>query len=250
MPRPFAQHYDTIYADKDYAADVAIVLKATGLPKGRGSRLLELGAGTGSHSRLLAREVDELVSVEIDSDFAEIAEGKLSGLDLRNVVIENRPLAEIPHQRFDAACALFHVLNYVTPAEMDGLVRDLALRLKPGGVFVADLWNADAVRNDPPKHEVRHKRVGDVVVNQRIDPKVDDLGNRVTLSYEIEISGGGVAVKLDEILKLAMWSQPELTRRFAAGGFGNVRYYDYARFPAAARPDSWRVWMTAERISH
>jgi SAM-dependent methyltransferase len=250
MPRPFVEHYDTIYADKDYTADVAVVLKATGLSKGKGARLLELGAGTGNHSRLLAREVDALVSVEIDGDFAEVAEKKLAALDLRNITFEKRPLAEVPQQGFDAACALFHVLNYVPPAEMDDLARDLARRLKPGGVFVADIWNAEAVRNDPPKHEVRRKQVGEITVNQRIDPKVDDLQNQVTLHYEIEISGGGRAVKLDEVLRLEMWSQPELSRRFAEAGFRNVKFHDYARYPAAARPDSWRLWMTAERTSH
>jgi len=250
MPRPFAEHYDTIYADKDYATDVAVVLKATGLSKGTGARLLELGAGTGNHSRLLAREVDALVSVEIDADFAEVAEKKLAALDLRNIAFETRPLAEIPHQGFDGACALFHVLNYIPAAEMDDLARDLARRLKPGGIFVADIWNAEAVRNDPPKHEVRRKQVGEITVNQRIDPKVDALQNQVTLRYEIEISGEGRAVKLDEILKLEMWSQPELTRRFAEAGFRNIKYHDYARYPAAARHDSWRLWMTAERISH
>jgi len=250
MPRPFAQHYDTIYADKNYAADVAAVLKLANLQNRKRARLLELGAGTGNHSQLLALAVDELVSVEIDEDFAEIAEAKFVALGLRNVVLEKRPLTELPVQQFDAACALFHVLNYVVPAEMGGLARDLACRLKPGSVFVADIWNAEAVRRDPPRRETRHKRVGDVTVDQRIDPKVDVLRNQVTLTYEIEISSNGAAVKLDETLRLEIWSQQELTRRFVEAGFYNVRYYDYAQFPAAARLDSWRLWMTAERNSY
>jgi len=250
MPRPFAQHYDTIYADKNYATDVAVVLELIGAVGGRKPRLLELGAGTGNHSRLLAPEVGALVSVEIDQDFAEIAAAKLARLDLANVSLEKRPLAELPLEPFDAACALFHVLNYIAPEDLGALARDLAVRLKPGAVFVADLWNAEAVRRAPPKYEARKKQVGDVTVDQRIDPEVNDLQTQVTLSYAIEISGSGLSpVKIDEVLRLQLWSQADLSRTFAEVGFCNVRYYDYARFPAAAGPDSWRLWMTAERMS-
>ena len=83
----------------------------------------------GDLPRTPAANSDLRWSNEIDRDFAEVAAAKFSSLALPNVRLETRPLAETSVQQFDAACALFHVLNYVSLESMDELARNLALRL-------------------------------------------------------------------------------------------------------------------------
>src|SRR5262249_54272525 len=91
MPRPFARHYDAIYADKDYGRDLAALealLEGRAL---RNGRLLELGAGTGNHTLRLAPRVGELASVEIDRDFAEVLSTKVAAAGARNVRVYSCP---------------------------------------------------------------------------------------------------------------------------------------------------------------
>lgn len=132
MPRPFAKHYDLVYADKDYDKDIADFAQLVGADRLRNMRVLEVGAGTGNQSLRLAGMVRELVAVEIDPDFFELLAGKVSSSDMLGIRLERRPIGDLPLEPFDAAAAFFHVLNYVGPADMPALDQFTALVGRPG----------------------------------------------------------------------------------------------------------------------
>lgn len=229
MARPFVEHYDALYADKDYDADIAAFESLAGALAGR--KVLEIGAGTGNHSRRLAARAGRLVSVETDPDFGEV-------LRRKSIACFVGPLAELPESQFDAAAAFFHVLNYVDGGSMAGFLAALAARLKPGAPFVTDLWNAAAVASDPPRAERREKPGG---VVQEIRPAVD--GRRVTLDYRIRAGGQAFT----ERLALHLWFQEELKMLLENAGFTDIAWWDYRRFPAPADERSWRLWLRATR---
>jgi SAM-dependent methyltransferase len=243
--RPFAEHYDLVYADKDYDKDIADFSRLVGnLPM---ERVLEIGAGTGNQSLRLARLVGELVAVEIDPDFSEMLAAKLAGAGVENVHLEKRPLAELPPAHFDAAAAFFHVLNYIDPAAMPEFATALAGRLKVGAAFVADLWNGAAALNDPPRSELRKKNRGDTVVLQGIVPALHAESRRLALDYDVKIDDGGSAIQFHERITLYLWLQEELANLLRGAGFCNITFYDYARFPMQATNESWRIWLHATR---
>jgi SAM-dependent methyltransferase len=247
MPRPFAKHYDLIYCDKDYKADAHIVARFWDRPGMDRIRMLEIGAGTGNHTMLLAPRVGEMVSVEIDADLASVARRKLAESRLANVRLVQEPLAALPPEPFDHACALFHVLNYIAPEEMPEFLRALAARMKPRSRFIADLWNGEAALGDPPRPECRTKASGTTQIRQDIRPELHSAERRVTLNYEIEISGPDLSERFEERLALHLWTLPDLEERFRRAGFGHIEFYDYVRFPAPASKNSWKVWMMAEK---
>jgi SAM-dependent methyltransferase len=247
MPRPFAEHYDLIYCDKDYKTEASIVLRFWERPGLDRIRMLELGTGTGNHTMLLAPQVGEMVSVEIDPDFAAVARDRLAASGLANVRLVQQPLAALSLEPFDLGCALFHVLNYISPGDMPEFVHDLAARMKPRGRFIADLWNGEAALADPPRHERRNKNSGATQIRQDIHPALHPDERRVTLNYEIEISGPDISACFQESLQLHLWALSDLEDRFKRAGFGHIQFYDYARFPGRASKESWRVWMMAEK---
>jgi SAM-dependent methyltransferase len=247
MIRPFARHYDTIYADKDYDSDIA-VLAALCESKGlAGSRVLEIGAGTGSHSVRVAPLVKELVSLEIDPDFAELARRKIAASDNSNVRLAAEPIERFADSRFDGAAAFFHVLNYIAPANRLAFIDALAARLLPGAWFITDIWNGDAVLRDPPRCEIRNKTQGATTVRQAITPTLDVTSGQVTLGYEIDIRHGASIERFSEDLKLYIWPSSELIGALRKAGFAKVEFWDYRQFPRHAKPDSWRMWMRAIR---
>jgi SAM-dependent methyltransferase len=227
MARPFVEHYDELYADKDYDADIAAFESLAGPLAGR--TVLEIGAGTGNHSRRLAARAAALVSVETDPDFGEI-------LQRKGIPCFLGSLQGLPQKRFDAGAAFFDVLNYIE--QMPAFLAALAERLKPGAPFVADLWNPAAVASDPPRAERREKAGG---VVQEILPTV--LGRRVTLEYRIRAGGQAFT----ERLALHLWYQEELKMLLEQAGFADIAYWDYRRFPAPADERSWKLWLRATR---
>lgn len=229
MPRPFVEHYDALYADKDYHADIDAFEALAGALRGR--KLLEIGAGTGNHSQRLAAKAGRLVSVEIDPDFGEI-------LRRKSIPCFVGPLSQLPESGFQAAAAFFHVLNYMGAEELPPFLAALAQRMTPGAPFVTDLWNADAVRLDPPRAERREKAGGLV---QEIRPEVD--GERVTLHYRITAGGKS----FQERLELRLWSAGELSEMLAQAGFRDVTFRDYGDVRASATEKSWKMWLRAEK---
>lgn len=247
MVRPFVEHYDLVYADKDYDKDIADFSRMMGNAYMRDLRVVEIGAGTGNQSLRLARLVRELVAVEIDPDFSEMLVAKLARAGTTNVQPETRPLAALPATHFDAAAAFFHVLNYVDPGAMPGFLTALAERLNAGAPFVADLWNGAAALSDPPRHELREKRRGDTLVLQRIVPTLDSESRRLTLDYDVEIKDDTSAGHFQETIVLYLWLRDELVNLLQHAGFRNIVFYDYVRFPMRATNESWRIWLHATR---
>lgn len=247
MPRPFAQYYDAIYGDKDYDNDIVAFETIARLALPAEKRVLEIGAGTGNHSTRLARKVGRLVSIEIDADFAEVLKTKLAGGSAQNLSFFNCPVEKLLESGFDAAAAFFHVLNYIGPDHLESFFAGLAQRLKPGAPFVADVWNGSAALLDPPREELRRKNSGTMSIVQRIRPSFNVARRRVTLDYEIDIDTGQHQEKLAERIDLYLWFREELESILQCAGFSNVAFWDYRRFPAAAQPDSWRLWLRALR---
>jgi SAM-dependent methyltransferase len=243
MPRPFARHYDAIYADKDYDRDIAAFETLLDGRALRNGRLLELGAGTGNHTLRLAPRVGDLASVEIDADFHQVLAGKVAAAGAKNVRTYACPVQELPAGEFDAAVAFFHVLNYIGPQELPGFLEGVARRLKPGAPFIADAWNGAAAQADPPRAERREKTAGGVRIVQDIRPDFRPGERELGLGFEVEVG----AERIRERLMLYLWFREELQSMLEQAGFSDVQFWDYRAFPAPATPRSWILWLRAVR---
>jgi SAM-dependent methyltransferase len=246
MPRPFASHYDQLYADKDYGQDVETVLRLIAPRAMADLDVLEIGAGTGNHTRELLKLAKSVCSVEIDADFADVFEEKFRDVAPGCLHFERRPVAEIERRDFNVSVALFHVLNYLDPTGLEAFCSAIATRLQPGGCFVADTWNGAAALLDPPRSEVRRKTLDGKQIVQRVDPAFRTADRSLTLDYTIEISDEHERTVFSEQLQLYLWTAEELEGALRRAGFSNVRFWDYRRFPEPARADSWRLWLKAE----
>jgi SAM-dependent methyltransferase len=246
MVRPFARHYDSIYSDKDYQSDIA-VLTTMCADDLAARQIVEIGAGTGNHTVRLARLVRKLVSIEIDPDFAEMAQLKIRDAASTNVVFQAVPLENLPTFDFDGAAAFFNVLNYITPERRQSFIEALAARLKSGSWFVTDLWNGELVLRDPPRPETREKKDRTTSVRQEITPVLDAQAGTVRLSYNIAVAQKGSIERFTEELTMHVWRLRELEYMLKEAGFTDIEFRDRRRFPAAANDGSWHVWMRATR---
>lgn len=107
---------------------------------GDGSRVLEIGCGTGQLTVPLAEQGCEILAVELGANLAAVARRKLSRFDCARVVVANFEEWSLPDVGFDlvVAATSFHWLDPATRVEK------CARTLRPGGIFaiVETHWGA------------------------------------------------------------------------------------------------------------
>lgn len=154
----YADQYDLLYADKDYEAECDLiedVFRKYG--NGEIITILDLGCGTGNHAIPLARRGYEVTGVDISEDMLTHARAKSNG------ACNNRPcffqgdvrFVDL-HKQFDAALMMFAVLGYQTTNEdVLAALSTVSHHLKPGGLFICDVWYGPAVLMQRPTEKVK-----------------------------------------------------------------------------------------------
>jgi SAM-dependent methyltransferase len=119
----------------------------------RGSRVLDVPCGTGRHALRLARKGADVVGIDVTAEYLEAARAAARGR--RNVRFERADMRRLRYDgEFDAAMNLWTSFGYFAdPADDLETLRGVARALKPGGLFLIDMIDFDAVRR---KGDVRH----------------------------------------------------------------------------------------------
>lgn len=233
--------YDLIYGDKDSDGEARWIgdqlrrhrVPATG-------RLLELGAGTGRHARLLADSgytvtaVDpsvEMLSHSIPHPRVTYSEGNGQNLRLES--------------SFDAVLALFHVVSYQTTLEAaHSFFSTAAAHLDSGGIFAFDVWYSPAVIFQQPEARVLIKENELIRVTRKASPIEDIAQSRVDVhySYSVEEIGTNVSRHFDELHSMRHFTIAELELLGSGLGFSLI---DSREFMSDRQPsrDTWGVWF-------
>lgn len=189
---PYAQFYDLLYQDKDYAAEAEFVGDLLARHAPGAQRLLELGSGTGRHAIELASNGFSLLGVERSAEMLECAQERAAqaSSDIRdNIEFIQGDIRDIQlDQTFDAVIALFHVVSYQTSAEdLRATFATAQAHLKPGGIFLFDCWYGPTVLSEGT--EVRVKRIEDdtIAVTRIAEPELKPAESCVDVHYTIFI---------------------------------------------------------------
>jgi perosamine synthetase len=243
----YAEAYDALYADKDYARE-ALFLQSCFERFGMGAvrRVLDLGCGTGRHAGELSRLGYGVVGVDRSSAMLHIARRRAP--DLR--FVEGDLCSVALDETFDAVVVLFAALGYQTTADAILAALGTARRhLRAEGLLVADVWlgGSDA-RGDAPTRRVA--RQGDIEWIRTGRFQRDPLEQRVEVSYELRRrSNAGESVSR-EMHSMHYFSPFELDFALRASGFQLLclcRDGDLDHAPAAADRVAYFVARAATR---
>jgi SAM-dependent methyltransferase len=195
----YAQSYDVVYQDKDYAAECQVLEHVFEHDASRGVRqVLDLGCGTGNHAIRLAEVGFDVTGV--DRSAAMLAEadrkGRDAGVAVRWVGGDIRRL-EL-HRTFDASVMMFAVLGYQIADDDVRATLDSARRhLAPGGVLAFDVWHGPAVVAEGPSERRRTFERGNTRL-ERVSRGTLDLERstcRIDITVrELDTSGSGSEV--------------------------------------------------------
>jgi SAM-dependent methyltransferase len=214
-----SRYYDLLYREKDYAAEVAYIDRLL-KRHGAGADLLEFGSGTGRHGRLLGELGYSVTGVERSAGMVALAEQtgafRCQVGDICSVKLG---------RSFDAVLSLFHVISYQTGnREVQAVFARAAEHLKPGGLFIFDVWYSPAVHAQRP--EVRVKRLsGEGVEITRIAEPVSRVNeNVVDVHYTIFARAlpSSEYESFSELHPMRHFSIPEIDLLAASAGFSRL----------------------------
>jgi len=187
----YAQYYDLLYRDKDYAAEAAYVdsLIRHQLPHAR--TLLNMGCGTGRHDQEFARSGYQVTGIDLSAEMIAIANQRAannSSLTFLQADIRNAALGKT----FDVVVSLFHVMSYqVNNHDLAAAISTAANHLQPGGLFIFDCWYGPGVLTDPPVTRIKQMANQHINVTRTAQPFLNDYENWVDVHYNIAIQQQG-----------------------------------------------------------
>jgi ubiquinone/menaquinone biosynthesis C-methylase UbiE len=141
----FADVYDLIYAFLDYRKTAKKVKKLIKKHKKvKGTKLLDVGCGTGKHLSFLKNEF-ECTGIDISNEMLDVARKNYNGIRFLQADMVNFNLNE----KFDAIICLFSSIGYVKTYEnLKKTITNFSNHLEPGGIVIIEPWLTKSVAID------------------------------------------------------------------------------------------------------
>jgi SAM-dependent methyltransferase len=249
----YAQYYDLLYAEKDYAAETDYVdglLRATKLP----ASVLDLGCGTGVHASLLAAKGYEVVGVDISETMLAAAARRMASLPAavsqRMRLLEGDLRSVRVGRTFDAVVSLFHVINYQTTHQaLRESFATARAHLLPGGTFLFDCWYGPGVLTQKPERRTRFLRNEELQVTREAEPLILPNKNLVEVHYRVLIREEGTNREdvLVETHRMRYLFLPEIEELLRENAFADMHAEEWM---SGQEPglDSWSVCVTARAV--
>lgn len=217
----YARYYDAFYAAKDYSGECDFVEAAFSRYATRPRTLLDLACGTGGHGLLLAERGFQVCGVDRAPGMLEVYREKAAE---RRVPVElfNQDLRDLHlDRRFDAAVCMFDAVGYLV--ENPDLRRGLdAVRrhLRPGGLFLFDVWHAVPVLRSHEPVRVREYRTGNTRIVRTSTTAVDAVRQVAEVSFHvIALEGDRLVDEVTEVHPVRFFLAAELRLLLEATGW-------------------------------
>lgn len=136
--------YDAIQSDWDYDRDMSFVQRAMSRHGDGGSRLLEIGCGTGEHTCRFVDAGFDVTAVDKYEGMLELARTKCDA-DFRRAALPELPV----DGSYDVVVMIRGVVNHLPPADLDPAVATISDRVAEQGILVFDNARLPASGNEP-----------------------------------------------------------------------------------------------------
>ena len=211
----YARHYELFHNDKPYKEEIDFVCKWARKPRS----ILDIGCGTAHYWEYFWKHDAFVIGVEKSKEM--IASSKhgprIDCLDAAGIGNFKRKIT------FDAATALFDVINYIP---WHGWWKDVPL--KNGGYFVFDIWDTEKVKADGFKKTV--KTVGGLT--RTIEPLTQD-----DKKVELLVNVFDGEISATEVHKMFLYSHKDI-KKFCGNKFEIIE---------TKATEGWQKWYKLRR---
>lgn len=163
----YTKYYDLFNRDKNYRDEIdfleLVFKKFCDINKknGKAIKILDLGCGTGLHTRELIKKGYKVVGLDLSKEMTEIAKkrnpsckfyiGDMSNFDL----VKNEG-------KFDVIICMFSAFGYLTEnSQLEGFFKSCSYHLKKNSLLILDVWNGLGVMHELPSSREKIAEVND-----------------------------------------------------------------------------------------
>lgn len=247
MSKPFelsSRYYNLLYQEKDTPTEATYIdqlLRNHGVP---GRELLEFGSGTGRHAALLCSQGYSVHGIERSASMVAAAQ------EIEGFTCEQGDITTTKVQRwFDAVLSLFHVVSYQTTNHgVRAVFANAAQHLRPGGLFLFDVWYSPAVTVQRPEVRVKRLLTSDLAITRIAEPTIHPNSNRVDVHYTMiaEDRASGAYHNFEETHPMRHFSLPELDLWAEITGFQRLTAEEWVT-SAPPSEDTWGVCIVLRK---
>ncbi len=251
--RGYARFYDSLYSDKDYAAECGFLERlfvANGV--GTGGSVLDLGCGTGGHLIPLVQAGYLVTGVDLSPEMVGIAVQKAAAVGIEPTLVVG-DVREIDLGRtFDAVISMFAVVGYqLSNSDLAAMFAVARRHLDVGGVFVFDAWFGPAVLTARPGEKRKAVLLEDGSKLVRVaKPKLDVVAQTVRVDYELvrDDSSSEAAGEVSESHTMRFLFAQEIAYFLEVAGFGAVALMPFMREHDVPTEEDWNVTWVARAV--
>lgn len=197
-----------------------------------GGRLLDLGCGTGEHSRFLASKGFDVTGIDASPAMLAKATDAPLPANLRFLAGDITEVASLTAGEFDGALCVGNTLPHLEDAAvLARFVAGLRRRLRPGAPFLLQVLNYErifgkGIRFLPLNFRGEDEAGGEVVFLRLMTPGADGrlVFTPTTLRYRPH-GEPPLEVVSSRNVSLRAWTRPELNDALRAGGFGAIEAF-------------------------
>lgn len=247
----YAGAYDTIYREKDYDGECALIERIFGKYATKPVRkVLDLGCGTGNHALRLAAKKYEVTGVDRSAEMLGLAEKKAK----QQRVTVSLHQASIPdlnlNREFDAVLMMFAVLGYhLKNEDVLGALRAARKHVAKGGLLLFDVWYGPAVLNERPGDRLRVIESEEGTLLRTSSGELDSQQQICTVHFQLwQMKGDKVVNRTDESHPMRYFFPQELRLFLETAGFRLLRIGAFPDFEREPDETTWNVMVAAEAI--
>jgi SAM-dependent methyltransferase len=258
----YADQYDLLYSDKNYEAECDLIEEIfRRYGSGAIRTVLDLGCGTGNHAIPLASRGYRVTGVDLSPDMLAHAQRK-AATNLPSA-IRHLPSAICPQptflrgdvrtldlgQTFDAVLMMFAVLGYqLTNEDVLAALRTVRWHLKPGGLFVCDVWYGPAVLAIRPGDRAKVISLNEGKLIRTASGKLDIIRQLCEIDYHIwHLNGNRVLSETVEVHRMRFFFALELELAFAQAELALCSMTAFPDLDRSADETTWNALAVAQK---
>lgn len=187
--------------------------------------VLDMTCGTGSQVLHLSEHGFDLTGSDISLKLLDIAREKSKALG-KDISFISGDMRNIQIGKFDAVITMFNAIGHVSKQDFSKTIGNISSNLKPGGLYVFDIFNLDAMSDDAIKslEVVQEKEAGGARFHQHQISQIDHQNGLMISTDHYDIywqdgRHGGGREQRENTFTLQIYTADELKDLLQQNGF-------------------------------
>lgn len=243
----YAEYYDLLYRDKDYAREVAFIVQL--LDKwihktANQINILDLACGTGRHAQELSLLGYHVDGSDISGDMITLAKERAKSLklDIRYYNESFQTCDQISGD-YDVVLINFSAINYLTAySDFSKTMRNIHKLLRKGGILVFDFWNGNAVIKDYSPTRVKRVNGEGRELIRISNTSLDPIAQIATVTFDfILMDAGRLLREFFEVHPIRYFFPQEMVDLLLANRFELVHRCPFLNFGGLIQATDWNL---------